>query len=359
MTNIFEQISNKILENNLLNELQSLSTFKEKYDYCKSHLEQISSGSSRYVFKLNNDCVLKLAKNSKGIAQNEQEVDVYNDSATNGYKELFAPIIKYDENNFSYIIMKLAQKCTPSLFYKLTGIKIKDMSSLLLYFKFGSRRFEISHNLLDIIKNNEFFALLSSYVEDYNIPHGDVSRISSYGIIDDRIVLVDYGLSEEIYDSYYRMNESVKIVYDDIKIVKGELDVINIMKNAKYTLRMLYDRHLDLYMIGNAEKYMHIDLLKYINRYSEIFDSIISEYEDIEAYWEDGHLQGDEKGSWLYTFKFNPNTADKSELGFDGYDAEYRLSYGVIYTREFNLEDIPLYKKLDIEYKNTLTYSYY
>lgn len=356
MISIFEKISEKITEikDNSFNisKLKSLSSFKDRYLYCKSYLQQISSGTSRYVFKLNSDCVLKLAKNNKGLAQNEQEVNTYNEAAITGYKELLAPIIKYDESNYSYIIMKLAKKCTPSLFYNLTGIKIQDMSNLLLYFKYGSNKIYISPELLDIIKNNDFFAIISSYMEDYKVPFGDLSRISSYGVIDNKIVLVDYGLTEDIYDLHYRMNESVKLIYDDIKIVKGELDVINIMKNAKYTLRMLYDRHLNLYMIGNAEKYIHIDLLKYINRYSDIFNNIISEYKDIEAYWEYGHLQGDEKGSWLYTFKFSPNNTEESGLGFDGYDAEYRLPYGIIYTRDFDLEDIPLYSKLEIESKN-------
>ena len=52
-------------------EFKTLTTFSERIRYCQTRLQRISSGSARIVYKIDNEKVLKLAKNRKGIAQNE------------------------------------------------------------------------------------------------------------------------------------------------------------------------------------------------------------------------------------------------------------------------------------------------
>lgn len=52
--------------------LTSLSSYKKRIAYCKQMLGQpIGNGSSRIVFQISDERVLKVAKNQKGIAQNE------------------------------------------------------------------------------------------------------------------------------------------------------------------------------------------------------------------------------------------------------------------------------------------------
>ena len=58
-----------------MNLFKSLKTFKERIEYCEANLKKIGSGSSRIVYQVDNNKVLKLAKNKKGIAQNETEID--------------------------------------------------------------------------------------------------------------------------------------------------------------------------------------------------------------------------------------------------------------------------------------------
>ena len=59
-------------------ELSSLRYFTERVNYCKKHLgPPIGNGSSRMVFQIDDEKCLKLAKNAKGIAQNEAEFDWY------------------------------------------------------------------------------------------------------------------------------------------------------------------------------------------------------------------------------------------------------------------------------------------
>ena len=56
-----------------MDEFKMLKTFAARIKYCQARLQRISSGSSRIVYKIDNEKVLKLAKNRKGIAQNEAE----------------------------------------------------------------------------------------------------------------------------------------------------------------------------------------------------------------------------------------------------------------------------------------------
>ena len=54
-----------------IEEFKQLKSFNQRIQYCEQHLQRISSGSSRIVYKIDDEKVLKLAKNKKGLAQNE------------------------------------------------------------------------------------------------------------------------------------------------------------------------------------------------------------------------------------------------------------------------------------------------
>ena len=50
-------------------------SFKKRIEYCDQHLERIANGTSRIIYKINDEKVLKLAWNKKGLFQNETEYD--------------------------------------------------------------------------------------------------------------------------------------------------------------------------------------------------------------------------------------------------------------------------------------------
>ena len=54
---------------------KSLKSHAGRNRYAQEHLQRLSSGSSRIVYKIDDEKVLKLAKNDKGIAQNEVEIE--------------------------------------------------------------------------------------------------------------------------------------------------------------------------------------------------------------------------------------------------------------------------------------------
>ena len=59
-----------------IEEFKSLRSFAERKRYCDANLQKIASGSGRIVYKVDNQKVLKLAKNKKGVAQNEIESEL-------------------------------------------------------------------------------------------------------------------------------------------------------------------------------------------------------------------------------------------------------------------------------------------
>ena len=58
-----------------MEEFKNMKSFNQRIQYCEQNLQRISSGSSRIVYRIDDEKVLKLAKNKKGLAQNEAEVD--------------------------------------------------------------------------------------------------------------------------------------------------------------------------------------------------------------------------------------------------------------------------------------------
>lgn len=64
----------------------------------------IGSGSARKVYDLNNGFVLKIARNIKGIAQNEAEFLIFNESKL----DLLARVY-FVSDDYKYLIMKKAK----------------------------------------------------------------------------------------------------------------------------------------------------------------------------------------------------------------------------------------------------------
>ena len=75
---------------------KSLTSYQKRIQYCRQHLQRIAEGSSRIAFKIDDTKVLKLAKNGRGLIQNEGEADLgYN----NYYFTCLAEVFEFDEKN--------------------------------------------------------------------------------------------------------------------------------------------------------------------------------------------------------------------------------------------------------------------
>lgn len=187
-----------------MEEFKNLKSFAARLRYCKENLQPIASGSGRYVFGIDADTVLKLAKNKKGVAQNETEYKFANDS----YITIVAEVFDVDEN-FLWIEMERLNKCTWKKFENITGIDSSDFNLALIYYyyKHLSRNnyFNQKPDTYDEIVENEFFQDVVDLMANYDMPPGDLTKLSSWGITKTgEIKLIDAGLSQQVYDTYYK-----------------------------------------------------------------------------------------------------------------------------------------------------------
>lgn len=139
------------------------------------NLNTIGMGSGRMVYDLGDGYVVKKARNKRGIAQNKVEHKI---SANNNSK-LIAEVISVSDD-YIYLIMKKADKIS------------------------SSREIWNYYN----VKNfNELFSLDSFYelIKNNDLLLPDLYRKSSWGIIDGRPVLIDYGFTKEVRRRYYRL----------------------------------------------------------------------------------------------------------------------------------------------------------
>lgn len=133
----------------------------------------IGSGSGRDVYDLHNGYVVKIAKNIKGIAQNEVEHYI----SDNANSDLLAKVT-YLSYDLKYLIMEKADK-------------VKHMSSILKYFHVNSK--SGLSNIREIKKIAERFDLV----------YADFFKPNNWGKINGRYIIVDYGFTRSVRQKYY------------------------------------------------------------------------------------------------------------------------------------------------------------
>jgi hypothetical protein len=190
-----------------MDEFKSLKTFQKRIQYCQQNLKRISSGSSRIVYKIDDTKVLKLAKNSKGIQQNETEIDWGRQSY---YDDILAQTLDFDSNSL-WVEMELATKVNEAIFKEYMGI---DMLSFEEYITLrhnernGKRSlYQVPQSVKDYLDEDNFANQLLAFINDSDALIGDLFRYSSYGLVTrsdgKRVVLIDFGITQDIYDGYY------------------------------------------------------------------------------------------------------------------------------------------------------------
>jgi hypothetical protein len=200
-----------------MEEFKKITSFKKRLQYCNEHLQRLSSGSSRAVYKIDEEKVLKLAMNNKGLAQNEEEIKL---SGYYDLKGVVANVFDYEPNNL-WLEMELAEKLTASDFKRITGFSFKDYAaSIHNYYNFTlnnskySIRYDVDKEVSDKMWDEDFISSVLHFIGDYGVPVGDFGRLSSYGVVKnkgkDAVVIIDYGLSEEIHKKHYS-NKRLKV----------------------------------------------------------------------------------------------------------------------------------------------------
>lgn len=197
---------------NVLTLLDEVKTFSQR----RSILNQLGftslgEGSGRSVFEIDPKRIIKVAKNPKGQAQNEAEAGL------SPISPILAKVIQEGENS-DWVIAQNAKKVTKAMFKSITKMDFDIYSKVMV--RFGAELTgamwmsgDIDHEDAARVESNPFFEHIAQVMSEGDLAAGDLGRINSYGVIDGRVVLRDYGLTREVFRKYY--NKKKKKVFEE------------------------------------------------------------------------------------------------------------------------------------------------
>lgn len=188
-------------------EFKGLQSFAAKLRYAKQRLPKVASGSARAVFVVDDSTVIKIAMNEKGLAQNkvEQEIGSWGDY----------PVAKvFDSGDGgAWLEMEKANKATAAAFKKIANISFKEFGKVISRW---SQEYEGKQPFINDLTDERYEAItlentlvigLVQLLADYDMPWGDVVKMSSWGVVNrkgrEELVLIDYGLTKNVWRDYY------------------------------------------------------------------------------------------------------------------------------------------------------------
>jgi mRNA-degrading endonuclease RelE of RelBE toxin-antitoxin system len=212
MRDAYQQVAEDITEaypsNFSMEEFNAIKSYRGKMKYASERLKRLGAGSSRVVYQIDDKKVLKLAKNEKGLAQNNVETDGYL-----AQQDITANTFNYDEQHDRpyWVEMELAIPLNrqKKRFKELTGFSHEDIYKLLnhigKHYKWPENDNLTGHNDLS---ENEFLNSIYEIAMTMDMPlPGDFAQTSSWGEVkrDGKSVpvLIDFGFTNDVRAHYY------------------------------------------------------------------------------------------------------------------------------------------------------------
>ena len=182
-----------------LEELSNLSSFKQRIDYCTAHLgKPVGRGSSRLAFQYDDNKVLKLAWNQKGVAQNYQEQSIQRSYS-------ITPQLFDQDNDDNWLLSEFVLPAKKQDFEVALGMSFEQFCSFIyasMLYRFNDTRFSSyamsEEEYTSLLENNEDLYDFDTYIGDNGKGVcGDMTRLKNYGLVQRNgfptIVLLDSG----------------------------------------------------------------------------------------------------------------------------------------------------------------------
>lgn len=193
-----------------ISKFKRLETPEQVIKYVQDHLKLLGKGTSRHVFVLNSRQVIKVAIGEKGLAQNEAEVDAFTNPRS---KPIIAKIFEADDD-FKWLVSELVKPLkSDDEFESLAGMSSATMKNVIVKSRSNddvtaAARPGVNPRRSASKINQKLIDAVSSFATENKMLWGDVLKLDSWGkTAAGRLVLFDYGATEEIYKQYY-VNDS-------------------------------------------------------------------------------------------------------------------------------------------------------
>jgi len=186
--------------------LSSIRSYAGRDRYCRQNLNRLGVGSARAVYELPDGKVLKLAKNAKGIAQNDVEGDY-------GLNQMYGEILSklHDSHEDGYWIVadkheKITQK-ELNAYLNITEQQLEALAKAINDYTSG-RNMDTLMQVQSVysMEGNMPNGILDKLIEmtvNFDMMGGDFTRASSWGRHGDEIKLIDYGLTKAVFQEHY------------------------------------------------------------------------------------------------------------------------------------------------------------
>lgn len=187
-----------------MGEFRDLRNFTQRIKYCEEKLKRIKSGSSRIVYDVDGQKVLKLAKNTKGIAQNETEASY---DFQNFYGDYVTKLFDSHPEDL-WVEMEKANPITPGKFKQLVGVSMEELGRYLVNKFMSGSDYEEDPHLSALCDDNDFVVDIAEMVGEMELHPGDMGRASTWGLVvrngKEMPVVVDFGITQKNFPVHYR-----------------------------------------------------------------------------------------------------------------------------------------------------------
>lgn len=190
------------------------SSYKQRIDYAVKRAQKMGTGSSRVAFVIEyqgRKTILKVAKNKKGMAQNEAEAALLSD----GYlsqMDIAIPIIDYDEQHSQpvWIHTEMAQKATEKQLCSL--MKCRKLFDLVYHangIASGKNMGQFQRDYQSKMSEDDFETFLSysdkltDLANSFDINISDFARAANWGLFNGEPVVIDLGFTEDVRKNHY------------------------------------------------------------------------------------------------------------------------------------------------------------
>lgn len=200
-------------------------TFKSRLEYALDRAPRLGGGSSRVAFTIpdqGRETVLKIAKNSKGLAQNKAEADILDDGYI-GRLPIVIPLVDYDKTSYYpvWIQTEKATKVSQTKLRKLlhcekTNWGISDFTYAVHNILGSKQKYmpdikTIKERMINAGQTEQDLDIFFEYVDDVadlvnssGLLIDDLGNANNWGEYQGRPVIIDLGYTEAVKPMYTR-----------------------------------------------------------------------------------------------------------------------------------------------------------
>lgn len=188
------------------------TSYKKRIEYAVARAQKMGKGSARTAFEIEYEgrpTILKVAHNSKGMAQNAEEAKILDDY---NVSSIVIPMIDYDNANPqpTWIHLEKAEKATEKQLCKL--LKTPKLEYLITYASYsiqGTDVEKLDQYIRKFIPEQDmetFYGYVDALMElhvNFNVNLGDLNGTSNWGIFHGEPKVIDVGYTEDVAKTYW------------------------------------------------------------------------------------------------------------------------------------------------------------